>query len=127
MAFLLYKLIQLTQILASSPLKNPIKKSTPKNKQNANVRIKRFIGFSPYLLVVLFLMEKATLLTKKYDKLMSKHPGKWVAITDDKVIATAKNIEELTQKIKELNDIFVAYSPTSQEKKVGYLLQTMYA
>ena len=69
-------------------------------------------------------MEKAAVLIKKYDKLMSKHPGKWVAITDDKVIVTAENIEELTQKIKELNDVFVAYSPTPQEKKVGYLLQT---
>lgn len=69
-------------------------------------------------------MEKADALIKKYDKLMSKHPGKWVAITDDKVIVTAENIEELTQKIKGLNDVFVAYSPTPQEKKVGYLLQT---
>ncbi|NIU83347.1 MAG: hypothetical protein GWN64_07670 [Candidatus Thorarchaeota archaeon] len=69
-------------------------------------------------------MEKATVLIKRYDELMNKHPGKWVAITDDKVIATAENIEELTQKIKELNDVFVAYSPTPQEKKVGYLLQT---
>lgn len=69
-------------------------------------------------------MEKTTLLIKKYDKLMSKHPGKWVAISNDKVIATSKNIEDLTQKIKQLNDILVAYSPTPSEKKIGYLLQT---
>ena len=69
-------------------------------------------------------MEKAALLIKKYDKLMSQHPGKWVAISDDKVIATSENIEELTEKIKQLNDVLVAYSPTPQEKKVGYLLQT---
>jgi len=64
------------------------------------------------------------LLIKKYDKLMSKHPGKWVAISNDKVIATSNSVEELTQKIKQLNDILVAYSPTPSEKKVGYLLQT---
>lgn len=67
-------------------------------------------------------MEKTTLLIKKYDKLMSQHPGKWVAISDNKVIATSENIEELTQKIKQLNDVLVAYSPTPSEKKVGYLL-----
>lgn len=67
-------------------------------------------------------MEKATLLIKKYDKLMSQHPGKWVAISDNKVIATSENVEDLTQKIKQLNDVLVAYSPTSSEKKVGYLL-----
>jgi predicted CopG family antitoxin len=56
---------------------------------------------------------------------MSQHPGKWVAISDEgKVIATSENIEELTEKIKQLNDILVAYSPTPSEKKVGYLLQT---
>ena len=64
------------------------------------------------------------MLIKKYDKLMSKHPGKWVAISNDKVIATSNSVEELTQKIKQLNDILVAYSPTPSEKKVGYLLQT---
>jgi len=69
-------------------------------------------------------LEKTALLIKKYDKLMSKHPGKWIAISNDKVIATSKNIEELTQKIKQLNDVLVAYSPTPSEKKVGYLLQT---
>jgi hypothetical protein len=69
-------------------------------------------------------MEKTAMLIKKYNRLMSKHPGKWVAIQNDKIIATSKTIEELTQKIKKLNDVFVAYSPTPQEKKVGYLLQT---
>ncbi|MFQ6086462.1 MAG: DUF5678 domain-containing protein [Candidatus Bathyarchaeia archaeon] len=69
-------------------------------------------------------MEKTATLIKKYNRLMSKHPGKWVAIHNDKVIATSKNIQELTQKIKKLNDVFIAYSPTPQEKKVGYLLQT---
>jgi len=67
-------------------------------------------------------LEKTTSLIKKYDKLMSQHPGKWVAISDNKVIATSENIEELTQKIKKLNDILVAYSPTPSEKKIGYLL-----
>ena len=69
-------------------------------------------------------MEKAALLIKKYEQLMSQHPGKWVAISDDKVIATSENIEELTEKIKQLNDVLVAYSPTPSEKKIGYLLQT---
>jgi len=69
-------------------------------------------------------LEKTALLIKKYDKLMSQHPGKWVAISNDKVIATSENIEELTKKIKELNDVLVAYSPTPSEKKIGYLLQT---
>jgi len=55
---------------------------------------------------------------------MSQHPGKWVAISNDKVIATSKNIEELTKKIEQLNDVLVAYSPTPSEKKIGYLLQT---
>ena len=64
------------------------------------------------------------MLIKKYGKLMSQHPGKWVAISNDKVIATSENIEELTTKIKELNDVLVAYSPTPSEKKIGYLLQT---
>ena len=67
-------------------------------------------------------MEQITLLIKKYNKLMSKHPGKWVAISNDKVIATSENIEELTEKIKQLNDVLVAYSPTPSEKKIGYLL-----
>jgi len=53
---------------------------------------------------------------------MSKYPGKWVAISDNKVIATSENIEELTKKIKQLNDILIAYSPTPSEKKIGYLL-----
>jgi len=69
-------------------------------------------------------LEKTTLLIKKYDKLMSKHPGKWIAISNDKVIVTSENIEELTKKIKQLNDVLVAYSPTPSEKKIGYLLQT---
>jgi len=69
-------------------------------------------------------LEKTALLIKKYDKLISQHPGKWVAISDDKVIATSENIEELTEKIKQLNDVLVTYSPTPSEKKVGYLLQT---
>jgi hypothetical protein len=67
-------------------------------------------------------LEKTTTLIKKYDKLLSQHPGKWVAIADDKVIATAENIEDLTRKIKKMNDVLVAYSPTPSEKKVGYLL-----
>lgn len=67
-------------------------------------------------------MEKVTTLLRKYDKLMSQHPGKWVAISDNKVIATSENIEELTNKIRQLNDILIAYSPTPSEKKVGYLL-----
>jgi hypothetical protein len=67
-------------------------------------------------------LEKAALLIKKYDRLMSKHPGKWVAIFNDKVIATSQNIEELTKKIKQLNDVLIAYSPTPSEKKIGYLL-----
>jgi len=67
-------------------------------------------------------LEKIALLIKKYDKLMSKHPGKWVAISNDKVIATSENIEELTKKIKQQNDVLVAYSPTPSEKKIGYLL-----
>jgi len=69
-------------------------------------------------------LEKTALLIKKYDKLMNKHPGKWVAISNDKVIATSENIEELTKEIKQLNDVLVAYSPTPAEKKIGYLLQT---
>jgi len=69
-------------------------------------------------------LEKTALLIKKYDKLMSQHPGKWVAISNDKVIATSENIEELTKKIQKLNDVLVAYSPTPSEKKIGYLLQT---
>jgi len=68
-------------------------------------------------------LEKASLLIKKYDKLVGKHPGKWVAIFNDKVIATSENIEELIEKIKQLNDVLVAYSPTPAEKKIGYLLQ----
>jgi len=69
-------------------------------------------------------LEKTALLIKKYDKLMSQHPGKWIAISNDVVIATSENIEELTEKIKQLNDILVVYSPTPSEKKIGYLLQT---
>ena len=69
-------------------------------------------------------MEKSALLIRKYDRLLDKHPGKWVAIADDKVIATSENIDELTKKIKHKNDVLVAYSPTPSEKKVGYLLQT---
>jgi len=65
------------------------------------------------------------LLIKKYDRLISKHPGKWVAISDEgKVIATSEDIHKLTQRIKQLNDVLVAYSPTPSEKKIGYLLQT---
>ena len=67
-------------------------------------------------------MEKTTTLIKKYDKLMSQHPGKWVAIKNNKVIATSENIKELTKKIKKLNDVLVVYSPTPSEKKIGYLL-----
>jgi len=67
-------------------------------------------------------LENAALLIRKYDKLMSKHPGKWVAISNDKVIATSENIDELTKRIKQLNDVLVAYSPTPSEKKIGYLL-----
>ena len=43
-------------------------------------------------------LEKAALLIRRYDKLLNKHPGKWVAIDHDKVIATSENIEELTGK-----------------------------
>jgi len=53
---------------------------------------------------------------------MSQHPGKWVAIKNNKVIATSENIKELTKKIKKLNDVLVVYSPTPSEKKIGYLL-----
>lgn len=67
-------------------------------------------------------MAKTTLLIRKYDKLLNKHPGKWVAIDHDRVIATSENIEELTKKIENKNDVLVAYSPTPSEKKVGYLL-----
>jgi hypothetical protein len=67
-------------------------------------------------------LQETTTLIKKYDKLLSQHPGKWVAIAENKVIATAENVEELTRKIKKINDVLVAYSPTPNEKKVGYLL-----
>jgi len=67
-------------------------------------------------------LEKASSLLKKYDKLMSQHPGKWVAISNDKVIATSENIDELTKEIKQLNDVLIAYSPTPSEKQIGYLL-----
>jgi hypothetical protein len=69
-------------------------------------------------------LENTTTIIKKYDKLLSQHRGKWVAIKDNRVIATAESIEDLTKKIKKQNDVFVAYSPTPSEKKVGYLLQT---
>jgi hypothetical protein len=67
-------------------------------------------------------LEKAALLIKRYDKLLNKHPGKWVAIDHDKVIATSKNVDELTKRIKHKNDVLIAYSPTLSEKKVGCLL-----
>jgi hypothetical protein len=68
-------------------------------------------------------LETAASAIKKYDKLLSQHPGKWVAISNEgKVIATSENIEKLTEKVKQLNDILIAYSPTPSEKKIGYLL-----
>jgi len=67
-------------------------------------------------------MKKTVELVKKYDRLMGKHPGRWVAISGDKVVATAESVEELAEKIKGLNDVFLGYSPTPEEKKVGYLL-----
>jgi len=69
-----------------------------------------------------YFLEKTILLIKRYDKLLNKHPGKWVAIDHDRVIATSENIDELTKKIEHKNDVLVAYSPTPSEKKVGYLL-----
>jgi hypothetical protein len=67
-------------------------------------------------------LDKTTTLIKKYDRLLSQHPGKWVAISHNKVIATAESIEDLTEKIKKINDVLVAYSATASEKEVGYLL-----
>ena len=67
-------------------------------------------------------MEKAVKLIKKYDELMSEYPGRWVAICDDEVVATAESAEELMDKITGLDDVFVGYSPTPEEKRVGYLL-----
>jgi hypothetical protein len=68
-------------------------------------------------------LENATTLVKRYDKLLSQHPGKWIAIKDTRVIATAQNIEELIDKVKKQNDILIAYSPTPAEKKIRYLLR----
>ncbi|HKZ93577.1 MAG TPA: DUF5678 domain-containing protein [Candidatus Bathyarchaeia archaeon] len=67
-------------------------------------------------------MQRASLLIKKYDKLISQYPGRWVAVSNNKVIADSESIEELTQKKRQLNDVLVAYSPTPSEKKIGYLL-----
>jgi len=67
-------------------------------------------------------VKKTVELVKKYDRLMSQHPGRWVAISGDKVVDTAESAEELAEKIKGLNDVFLGYSPTPEEKKVDYLL-----
>jgi len=68
-------------------------------------------------------VENTASLIKKYDKLLSQHPGKWVAISDEsEVIATSENIEELTERVKQLNDFLFLNYPAPTEKKIGYLL-----
>jgi len=59
---------------------------------------------------------------KKYEDLLKKHQGKWVAIAEDRVIAVAESPDELRTRVKQYNDVFVGYSPTPEEKKMGYLL-----
>jgi hypothetical protein len=44
-----------------------------------------------------------------YEKIKEKHKGEYVLIKDKKIIATARNTEELVKKVEELNiDISMA-------------------
>ncbi len=65
---------------------------------------------------------EAERLVKGYEDLMAKHPGKWVAIHNNEVVASAESVVKLRETVEKLNDVFIGYSPTPREKKVGYLL-----
>lgn len=65
---------------------------------------------------------KAAKLVRRYEDLMAKYPGKWVAIYNDEVVATAESVMKLKEKVEGLDDVFIGYSPTPEERKVGYLL-----
>jgi len=53
----------------------------------------------------------------------SKHVGKWIAIKGGKVLATSVFHEEIYKRLrpKELDGAYIFYSPTEEQKKVGFL------
>ena len=60
----------------------------------------------------------------RLEKIKKKYVGKWIALSDEKVIAASPDFHELHKTLKQKNvkDIFVVKSPTKEEKKYGFLL-----
>ena len=60
---------------------------------------------------------------KFIEEVKRKYVGKWIAIKGKDVIAVCDTHEEVYKKLKEknVNEAYVVYSPTEEEKKYGFL------
>jgi len=56
-------------------------------------------------------------------KIKSEYMGKWIGLKDDKLVAISENHRDIYKILKEkdLDGVYVFYSPTEKEKKYGFL------
>ena len=57
------------------------------------------------------------------EKVKREHVGKWIGIKRGEVVAVSNTHEEIYKILKEkdLDKVYVFYSPTEEEKRYGFL------
>ncbi|OYT46512.1 hypothetical protein B6U84_00280 [Candidatus Bathyarchaeota archaeon ex4484_40] len=57
------------------------------------------------------------------EKVKREHVGKWIGIKKGEVVAVSNTHEEIYKILKEkdLDKVYVFYSPTEEEKRYGFL------
>jgi len=57
------------------------------------------------------------------EKIKREHVGKWIGLKDGDVVAISDTHEDLYRELrkKSIDDVYVFYSPTEEEKKYGFL------
>ncbi len=57
------------------------------------------------------------------EAIRSRHPGKWIGLKDQNVIAVSDSHDEIIRELKNRNidGAYVFYSPTETDKQIGFL------
>lgn len=61
---------------------------------------------------------------KSLEKIKNRYVGKWIALSDGKVVAVNSDYHELHNDLKEKNfkEIYVVYSPSPEDKRYETML-----
>ncbi|MCD6593172.1 hypothetical protein J7L00_03710 [Candidatus Bathyarchaeota archaeon] len=57
------------------------------------------------------------------EKIKREHVGKWIGLKDGEVVAISDTHEDLYRELRKkgIDEVYVFYSPTEEEKKYGFL------